>query len=63
MGVSRESHMPAATVVVLTVVFAMFGLFMVVLGSVWIWTNLPERAPQKVARVEREPAFEYRKAA
>ena len=55
--------MPAATVVVLTVVFAMFGLFMVVLGSVWIWTNLPERAPQKVAHVEKEPMIEYRRAA
>lgn len=55
--------MPAATVVVLTVVFAMFGLFMVVLGSVWIWTNLPARAPQKVASAERAPAMEYRQAA
>ena len=55
--------MPAETVAVLTVVFAMFGLFMVVLGAVWIWTNLPEPAPQKAARVEKETPADYRKAA
>lgn len=56
--------MPAETVVVLTVVLAMFGAFMVVLGSVWIWTNLPERAPREVAHTEKaEAADDYRKAA
>lgn len=56
--------MPAETVVVLTVVCAMFGVFMVVLGSVWIWTNLPERAAQKSARPEAKSVeSDYRKAA
>jgi len=35
--------------VVLIVVIAMFATFMVVLGAVWIWTNLPEPATRKAA--------------
>lgn len=41
--------MPAGTVVVLTVVIAMFAIFMLVLGAVWIWTNLPD-AKSRAAR-------------
>ena len=40
--------MPAETVVVLTVVVAMFASFMAVLGGVWIWSNLPSRPAQRV---------------
>lgn len=54
--------MPAETVVALTVVVAMFGVFMVVLGTVWIWTNLPDRAPRRVGE-KTETANDYRKAA
>lgn len=53
--------MPAETVVVLTVVIAMFATFMVVLGAVWIWCNLPaaspRRAEQAAPRATRRPAL------
>lgn len=56
--------MPAETVVVLSVVCGMFAIFMVVLGSVWIWTNLPEPAARKAARAETPSTDrDYRKAA
>jgi hypothetical protein len=41
--------MPAETVVVLTVVISMFAVFMVALGGVWIWTNLPPRQARRPA--------------
>lgn len=52
--------MPAETVVVLTVVIAMFATFMVTMGSVWIWTNLPDKAERRPAtappQVAAQPA-------
>ena len=39
--------MPVETVVVLTVVIAMFAVFIGVVGAVWIWSNLPARSPQR----------------
>lgn len=41
--------MTADNAVVLIVVIAMFAVFMGVLGSVWIWSNLPEPAARKTA--------------
>lgn len=41
--------MTADNAVVLIVVIAMFAVFMGVLGSVWIWSNLPAPASRKAA--------------
>lgn len=40
--------MPVESLVVVTFVVAMFAAFMVAVGGVWIWTNLPHRAPRRV---------------
>ena len=34
--------MPAEAVVVVAVVIGMFAIFMLALGAVWVWTNLPD---------------------
>lgn len=48
--------MPAETVVVLTVVIAMFATFMVTMGGVWIWTNLPAKAERRPATTSPQAA-------
>jgi heme/copper-type cytochrome/quinol oxidase subunit 4 len=35
--------MPAESIPVLAFIIAAFGVFIVTVGGVWIWTNLPDK--------------------
>lgn len=41
--------MPVTTILVLALIVAMFAVFMIVLGGVWIWCHLPEPSPRRVS--------------